>query len=62
MSAFADFYVDFLWSLLKNIGSFFASIGKMLYKFFVTDVGGYFKDFGIVSKEFGAFGWICFIL
>jgi len=62
MSAFADFYVEFLWSLLQNIGSFFASIGKAIYKFVVLDVGSYFKMLGEASPDFGVFGWICFVL
>lgn len=62
MTAFASFFVEFLWALIKNIGNFFASIGIAIYDFFVRDVGEYF---GILSDHAGGFdalGWIFFIV
>ena len=62
MTAFASFFVEFLWSLIKNIGNFFASIGIAIYDFFVRDVGEYFGILGDHSGSFDAFGWILLVL
>lgn len=62
MTAFASFFVEFLWTLIKNIGNFFASIGIAIYDFFVRDVGEYFEILGDHSGRFDAFSWILLIL
>ena len=62
MTAFASFFVEFLWTLIKNIGNFFASIGIAIYNFFVRDVGEYFGILGDHAGSFDAFSWILLIL
>ena len=46
MTAFARFFVEFLWTLIRNIGDFFASVGIAIYNFFISDVGEYFRLVG----------------
>lgn len=62
MTAFARFFVEFLWTLIKNIGDFFASIGIAIYNFFISDVGEYFRIVGYHMDGFGVFGWIFLIV
>lgn len=62
MTAFASFFVEFLWALIKNIGSFFASIGIAFYDLFIRDVGEYFKILAVHVGGFDAVGWIFFII
>ncbi len=62
MTAFASFFVDFLWTLIKNIGDFFASIGIAIYNFFIRDIGEYFSLLSDHAGGFDAFGWIFFVI
>ena len=62
MTAFASFFVDFLWTLIKNIGNFFASIGIAFYDLFVRDVIEYFNILGDHIGGFDVVGWIFFIV
>ena len=62
MTAFASFFVDFIWTLIKNIGNFFASIGIAIYDLFVRDVKEYFDILGDHAGGFDALGWIFFIV
>ncbi len=62
MTAFASYFVEFLWALIKNIGNFFAHIGIAFYDIFIRDIGEYF---GILSDHAGGFdavGWIFFVI
>ncbi len=62
MTAFARFFVEFLWTLIRNIGDFFASVGIAIYNFFISDVGEYFRLVGYHMDGFGVFGWIFLII
>lgn len=62
MGDFAQYYVDFLWSLLQNIWAFISSIGKAIYKFFIADIGFYFKQLGDAIGTFDWMAWIVMIL
>ena len=62
MTAFASFFVDFLWTLIKNIGNFFASIGIAFYDLFVRDVKEYFNILDDHSGGFDVLGWILFVV
>lgn len=62
MTAFASFFVEFLWALIKNIGNFFASIGIAFYDIFVRDIGEYFGILNDHSDGFDAVGWIFFVI
>ena len=62
MGEFAQYYVDFLWLLLQNIWAFISGIAKAIYKFFIADIGAYFKQLGEVIGTFDWMAWIVFIL
>ena len=62
MTAFASFFVEFLWALIKNIGNFFTSIGIAFYDLFVRDVKEYFEILSNHSGGFDALGWIFFVI
>ena len=62
MTAFASFFVEFLWTLIKNIGSFFTSIGLAFYDLFVRDVKEYFEILNNHIGGFDALGWIFFVI
>ncbi|MCH5163804.1 MAG: hypothetical protein J1F36_02175 [Clostridiales bacterium] len=62
MGDFAQYYVDFLWYLLQNIWAFISSIGKAFYKFFIQDIGFYFKQLGNALGTFDWMAWIVLIL
>ena len=61
MGEFAQFYVDFLWTLVQNIWQFISSIGLAIYKFFILDIGEYFSQLGASVANFDVWGWICLI-
>ena len=62
MVAFASFFADFIWTLIKNIGNFFASIGIAIYDLFIRDIGEYFSLLGKHAGGFDALGWIFLII
>ena len=62
MTAFASFFIEFLWTLIKNIGSFFTSIGLAFYDLFVRDVKEYFDILGSHMDGFDVLGWIFFVV
>lgn len=62
MAEFAKYYVDFLWSIIQNIGAFFYTIGYAFYKFFILDVGGYFTQLSERVGDFDALGWVFLII
>lgn len=62
MGDFAQYYVDFLWALLQNIWAFISGIGLAIYKFFILDIGFYFKQLGDAIGSFDWMAWIVFIL
>lgn len=62
MTAFASFFVEFLWALIKNIGNFFASVGIAFYDIFVRDIGEYFGILNDHADGFDAVGWIFFVI
>ena len=62
MGEFAQYYVDFLWYLLQNIWAFISSIGKAIYKFFIQDIGFYFRQLGQALNTFNWMAWIVLIL
>ncbi len=62
MAAFASYYTDFLWTLLQNIWNFiYDGFLLHIYKFFIKDVGDYFKQLGSAVSSFSVLGWICLI-
>lgn len=63
MAEFAQYYIDFLWKFLLNIKELlWDGLLLHLYKFFITDVGGYFKDLAKAAGEFDVLGWIMLII
>lgn len=62
MGEFSQYYVDFLWTLIQNIWGFIKTIALAIYKFFILDIGTYFRQLGGSIKDFDVLGWICLIL
>jgi hypothetical protein len=62
MAEFAEYYLDFLWNLLKNIGEFFGIIFSAFAKIFTEDIQSYISSLTEASANFGVLGWIAFIL
>lgn len=62
MTEFAEYYLDFLWNLLKNIGDFFGIIFSAFAKIFTEDLQSYISSLSQASSGFGVLGWIAFIL
>jgi membrane protein implicated in regulation of membrane protease activity len=61
MAEFAEYYVQFLWTLLQNIGNFFYRIGYAFYKAFGLDIGGYFSTLAAAVPNFDVWAWILLI-
>ena len=62
MGEFAIYYVDFLWELLQNIWAFISGIAKAIFKFFIQDIGFYFKQLGAAIPTFNWMAWIVLII
>lgn len=62
MAEFSKYYVEFLSKFFINIWEFIKSIGLAIYKLFILDIGGYFKDLGNSAGNFDVLGWICLVL
>lgn len=62
MAEFARYYITFLTNLFSNIGVFFRDIGVAIANIFVLDIPGYAEEFSSSVGEFGAGGWIVFLL
>ena len=62
MAEFANYYVDFLWNLIQNIGMFFYNLGYAIYKFLILDLIGYFRQLGGAVGEFDVLGWVMLIV
>ena len=62
MAEFANFYLDFLWNLLENIGIFFLAIFNAIAKKFLKDILRYFFDLVESVKGYDDFCWITLII
>lgn len=62
MAEFARYYITFLTNLFSNIGVFFRDIGLAIANIFVLDLPQYVNEFSSSVAEFGAGGWIVFLL
>ena len=65
MKEFAKYYVDFLKTLFKNFGNFWANIGRAFKKAFYSDIKGYFHDLSnasIHNQYWGVADWIVFVI
>lgn len=61
MGQFARYYIDFLLTLLQNIGAFFVGLFNVFKKAIVDDIGGYFTQLGSAVESFGVGDWIALI-
>lgn len=61
MVEFAKYYLEFLWTLLQNIGIFFGTIFSAFGKALGKDIIKYFEVLAGYSKDFDIFGWVCLI-
>lgn len=62
MAEFSRYYLNFVMDLFYNIWIFIKTIGQAIYHFFVTNVGGYFRNFIDSAKYFTAFDWIVYVI
>ncbi|MGN0804857.1 MAG: hypothetical protein ACI4MS_05700 [Candidatus Coproplasma sp.] len=72
MAQFANYYVNFLWTWLKNVWYFISEFFILFYKLFIGDVigfehngiesEGYIITLGKAISSFDVWGWICFII
>jgi hypothetical protein len=62
MAEFAEYYLDFIWALLQNIGDFFSTIFSAFAKIFTEDIQYYISSLSKSSDGFGVLGWVAFIL
>ena len=62
MADFAEYYIEFLTKLFQNIGVFFKTIGIAIADIFRYDIPEYIADLQRAAGEFGALGWITYIL
>lgn len=62
MAAFAEYYVNFLWSWLKNLWHFISQFFLLFYKLFIGDAIDYCKNLGAHVSTFDVWGWICLII
>lgn len=61
MAEFAKYYLEFLWSLLQNIGDFFSKIFAAFAKVFGDDIKNYFAALAAAAKDFDILGWVSLI-
>ncbi|MGN0818533.1 MAG: hypothetical protein ACI4L9_06145 [Candidatus Coproplasma sp.] len=62
MAAFAQYYVDFLWTWLKNVWYFISQFFYLFYKLFILDAIDYCNNLGAHVSSFDVLGWICLIV
>lgn len=62
MAEFAEYYVNFLWTWLKNLWYFIKTFFYLFYKLFIGDAIYYCKNLGEHVGAFDVWGWICLIL
>ena len=62
MAEFARYYVEFLWNFVQNVWGFLKGLALTFYKFFITDIGDYFKQLSGAVGNFDVLGWILLIL
>ena len=62
MAEFAKYYLEFLWTLLQNIGKFFVTLFSAFANGFYFDFKDYFAQLAYSAKDFDIVGWICLIL
>ncbi|MGN0814145.1 MAG: hypothetical protein ACI4MH_02815 [Candidatus Coproplasma sp.] len=62
MAAFAQYYVDFLWTWLKNVWYFIQQFFYLFYKLFILDAIDYCTNLGAHVSSFDVLGWICLIV
>lgn len=62
MAAFAEYYVNFLWTWLKNLWHFISQFFLLFYKLFIGDAIDYCKNLGANVGGFDVWGWICLII
>lgn len=62
MAEFAEYYVNFLWTWLKNIWYFIKTFFYLFYKLFIGDAIDYCKNLGAHVSSFDVWGWICLII
>src|SRR5690554_711555 len=62
MVEFARYYIDFIRSLIANIGEFFRLIFVAFKDFFGSDIIGYFNQFSTFSLNFEFLDWLIAIV
>jgi hypothetical protein len=62
MAEFAKYYLEFVWTLLQNIGTFFSTLFSAFSKAFWEDIKNYFITLADYTKNFDILGWICLIV
>lgn len=62
MANFAQYYVDFVWTWLKNVWHFIYNFFYLFYKLIVEDAIGYCTNLAKHVGSFDALGWICLII
>jgi len=62
MAAFAEYYVNFLWSWLKNLWYFIKTFFYLFYKLLIEDAISYCLNLGAHASTFDVWGWICLII
>lgn len=62
MAAFAQYYVDFLWTWLNNVWYFIREFFMLFYKLFIGDAIDYCINLGNHVSAFDVWGWICLII
>lgn len=62
MAAFAEYYVNFLWSWLKNLWYFIKTFFYLFYKLLIEDAISYCLNLGAHVFNFDVWGWICLII
>lgn len=62
MAEFAKYYLEFIWTLLQNIGLFFSTIFSAFAKVFWFDIVGYLATLAEYTKNFDILGWISLII
>jgi len=57
----ANYYVNFILSFLRNAWAFIKNIFQAFYKFFIEDVAAYLNTFVKSTGDFGVLDWLCYV-